>query len=246
MNQKRIAIFVEGQTERIFVTKLLQEIAGYKKISIEIWKAEGSRNNRKIAPLKSDIVKTSSFFVLLHDCGSESHVISDIKKQYLNLSNKNYEKILGIRDLFPKSLSDKVVLEKSIKGDLKRYLKVLKESPAKIINTLDINIILAIMEVEAWFLAEFNVFFEINNLLNTDFILQRCGIDLINIDVEQRPHPSRDLDNIYHLIGCDYTKNHEQVKDIVEHLDYEFIYLNLRYKVKQLGELIREIDDFLV
>jgi hypothetical protein len=36
------------------------------------------------------------------------------------------------------------------------------------------------------------------------------------------------------------------LKDIVEHLDYEFIYLNLRYKVKQLGELIREIDDFLV
>jgi len=35
MSKKKLAIFVEGQTERILITRLLQEIAGYKKVSVE-------------------------------------------------------------------------------------------------------------------------------------------------------------------------------------------------------------------
>ena len=38
---KRIAIFVEGQTEQIFVNKLLIEMAGKKNIAIELKRFAG-------------------------------------------------------------------------------------------------------------------------------------------------------------------------------------------------------------
>ena len=56
------------------------------------------------------------------------------------------------------------------------------------------------MEIEAWFLAEWHYLSKLDNRLIPDFILQELGLDLKNIDVEQRPHPSQDLDDIYQLI----------------------------------------------
>lgn len=48
MLQKKLAIFVETQTERILITRLLQEIAGYKKVSVEVYQVRGDKANRKI------------------------------------------------------------------------------------------------------------------------------------------------------------------------------------------------------
>jgi len=39
---KKLAIFVEGQTEQIFVEKLLKEIAGRNRIAIEVIAVNGN------------------------------------------------------------------------------------------------------------------------------------------------------------------------------------------------------------
>lgn len=88
MESKKIAIFVEGQTEQIFVEKLLNEMAGYNHISIQINIMGGSKTKRTIQKTKHKIVKDARLFALLYDCGNESHVVSDIRKQYFSLSNK--------------------------------------------------------------------------------------------------------------------------------------------------------------
>jgi len=66
---------------------------------------------------------------------------------------------------------------------------------------------LALMEIEAWFLAEWNYWAKIYNRLICDFILQKCGLDLRIIDTEQRVHPSQDLDEIYRLVSRNYDKS---------------------------------------
>ena len=38
---KRIAFFVEGQTEQLFINKLLIEIAGHKNIAINLFQLRG-------------------------------------------------------------------------------------------------------------------------------------------------------------------------------------------------------------
>lgn len=65
MTPKKIACFVEGQTEQIFVEKLFQEIAGYKKISIETYKFQGGKTKRTIQPLKPSIVEDAHFFYMI-------------------------------------------------------------------------------------------------------------------------------------------------------------------------------------
>lgn len=91
MTPKKIACFVEKQTEQIFVEKLFQEIAGYKKISIETYKFQGGKANRVIQSLKPSIVKSDVYlsslsinelheFITLEDAeASDSY---ELKKVY--------------------------------------------------------------------------------------------------------------------------------------------------------------------
>ena len=236
MTPKKIAYFVEGQTEQIFVEKLFQEIAGYKKISIEIFKFQGGKDNRIIQSLKPSIVKDAPFFVLLYNCDCDSQVVSDIRKQHESLTNSDYEKNLGLRDLYPQPLEKKPEIEKGIRGFLKPLQKM----------GIPISMNLAVMKIEAWFLAEWHYFSKLDNSLSPDFILHKLGLDLINIDVEQRPHPSQDLDDIYQLISSNYDKSEKTSQEIINYLDYEFLYLELVSRIKQLKSFICEIDSFLV
>jgi uncharacterized Ntn-hydrolase superfamily protein len=71
-------------------------------------------------------------------------------------------------------------------------------------------------------------------------------LNLKSIDVEQRPHPSKDLKKIYQLVDRTYNKSKEVTQEIVNNLDYEFLYLHLVKSVKQLKKFIDEIDSFLV
>lgn len=236
MTPKKIACFVEGQTEQIFVERLFQEIAGYKKISIETYKFQGGKANRIIQPLKLSTIKNAPFFVLLYDCGNDAHVVSDIGKQHQSLIKNGYEKILGLRDLYPIPLGTKEEIETGIRGFLKPLQKI----------GVPISVILAVMEIEAWFLAEWNYLAKIDNRLTCDFILQKCGLDLRIIDTEQRAHPSQDLDEIYRLVSRNYDKSEKASQEIINNLDYELLYLHLVNSVKQLKRFIDEIDSFLV
>ncbi len=233
---KKIACFVEGQTEQIFVERLFQEIAGYKKIAIATYKFTGSKSNRVSQPLKSTTVNNAAFFVLIYDCGSDSHVVSDIKSQHNSLSNNGYEKIIGLRDLYPKPLDEKENIEKGIRGLLKPLQK----------TGIPISVILAIMEIEAWFLAEWHHFAKIDSRLTPEFILQEYGLDIKNSNIEARHHPAEDLKEIYQLIGKTYNKSQATSQEIIDFLDYEWLYLDLIKTVQQLKKFIEEIDSFLV
>ena len=164
MTPKKIACFVEGQTEQIFVEKLFQEIAGHKKISIEIRKFQGGKTNR-VESLKPTIVQDAPFFVLLYNCDCDSQVLSDIRKQHESLTDNGYEKILGLRDLYPKPLEKKGEVERGIKGFLKPLQKM----------GIPISMNLVVREIEAWFLAEWHCFSKLDNRLSPDFILQELG-----------------------------------------------------------------------
>jgi len=111
---------------------------------------------------------------------------------------------------------------------------------------IPISMNLAVMEVEAWFLAEWNYLAKIDNRLTCDFILQKWGLDLRIIDTEQREHPSQDLDKIYRLVSRNYDKSEKSSQEIINNLDYDFLYLDLVKSVNQLKRFIDEIDSFLV
>ena len=72
---KRLAIFVEGQTDQILVEKLIIEIAGRNNIKVLLQKAEGGKSySRKFVTIKGDSATTDSkYFVLIVDSSSDLH-----------------------------------------------------------------------------------------------------------------------------------------------------------------------------
>ena len=89
--------------------------------------------------------------------GNDELVQSDIRDSCESLAKKNYQKILGLRDVYPKTFADIPKLELGLKYGI----------PTKY---FPIHIILAIMEVEAWFLAETTHFSRIHPSLTNDLI----------------------------------------------------------------------------
>lgn len=234
---KRLAIFVEGQTEQIFVGKMVTEIAGEKNISIDYEKAHKNKKGNRVFVGITEIaahseVSGQKYYVLIRDCGSENNVKSDIVDSYAGLASKNYEKILGLRDVFPNfTYADIRKLEAGLKYQV----------PTR---PMPVNILLAVMEVEAWFLAETTHFYRIHSSLTIDLIKAHF-FDPNSIDVERRINPAKDLDAIYHLAGRAYTKKKKNALRTVKALDYSLLYCDLQNRVNRLGQFIGHINSFL-
>ena len=232
---KRIAFFVEGQTEQIFVNRLIKEILGTQQINIIQKQFRGGVNIPKV-----EIVRNSSFSrnpkyeVLIFDCGSDNRVKSEILDNIETLRKNGYEMIIGLRDLYPLPIDDLEKLEKGL-----RFL------PNKLKNDAQyFDVIIAVNEIEAWFLAETNHFRKIDKRLTGRFIKDKLGFDPYASDPQAREHPAKDLDNIYRLVGKSYTKKYNATTRVVNKLDFNNIRFNLRYDINPLDRLLKAIENF--
>ncbi|NDV78322.1 DUF4276 family protein [Dysgonomonas sp. 511] len=232
---KRIAFFVEGQTEQIFVTRLAKEILGASHINILQRQFRGGTSIPK-----QEIVRNSSFSrnpqyeIMIYDCGADNRVKSEIIENISNLRKRGYEKIIGLRDLYPIPIDDLARLEKGLRF-LPAHLK--HDAPYY-------DMIIAIHEIEAWFLAETHHFRKIDKRLTGPFIHKKLGFDPFVVDAQMRKHPAKDLDNIYRLVGKSYTKRFYTTLRVVNKLDFDNIRNNLRYDIPSLGKLLKIIEKF--
>ncbi|HAG50714.1 MAG: hypothetical protein A2X87_08060 [Deltaproteobacteria bacterium GWC2_42_51] len=232
---KKLAIFVEGLTEQLFISKLFIELTGGKNIKIECQKARKTpRGNRSFQVIDATSTDTGQkYYVLIRDCGGESTVKSDIVDSCADLTRSNYEKILGLRDVSPSFTHADI-------PKLERLLTYMVPT-----RFIPIRILLAVMECEAWFLAETTHYEKIDSSITLDKVRDLLSFDPSCNNVEARMHPADDLNRIYHLAGKAYIKDRKRISRTVEVLDYGLIYLDLRNRIPRLDELIREIDVFL-
>ena len=230
---KRLAIFVEGQTEKIFVRKLLEEIAGKINIAIAEQDIRGKQGSRITALTMSDhITFQTKYYVLIYNSGTDTNVASDIRDQYQSLVASGYSQIIGLRDVYPIPISGKNRLELGLQHGLPK-------------GVITAHIVLAVMEIEAWFLAEWKHFLKIDARLTTVLIQQALGFNPELDDMETRLHPAEDLHQIYQLVGRAYKKRKKQVDTVVLNLDYEFLYLQLVSSVPSFAKFVSYIDNFM-
>lgn len=229
----RLAIFVEGHTEVVFVEKLIEEIAGQNKVLIEHREIRGgSKARRTIGIIKAAKPNTGEkYFVLLVDCGGDDLVKTRIREEHENLTKNGYSRLIGIRDVRPKFTHGDIP---KLEAGLPKYIKT---------SLAPVTFILAIMEIEAWFLAEATHYPRIEPSITVAAIKANLGFDPENDDMEQRLCPADDLNACYAIGGKAYMKN--QAKVTVDALDYALIYTDLRSKINYLDRLISVIDAFL-
>jgi hypothetical protein len=232
---KKVAIFVEGQTEQIFADEFLRHIFGHTRVDVEILRFSGKEGTRRIRTIRSVNVGSSmEYFFRIYDCqggGENSTVKSDIREQFGRLLRESFSYILGIRDVYP--LIDLQKL-KSMLGFR------LPNDPS-----LPIAIFLAVQEIEAWFLAEENHYQLIDRSLTVPHVNSIVGIDITSDSTEVIDHPSLVLKEIYPSVGKSYNKKKREVERIVYDLDYENLYLNVRARNNSLNEFLTCLDGLI-
>jgi hypothetical protein len=221
---KRIAVFVEGQTEVAFARRLFEEVAGQNKLSFA-----------EIGPAYFDMSvaahgsgEDEKPFVLLYNCGNDSKVKSEIYDQLNRLEASGYTSVLGLRDLYPQDVED---LDE---------IQAIDGTPS-----IPVEIIVSIYEIEAWFIGDSSHFARWDKKLTRELVLEKVGVDINNIDFESVRHPAQLLDQIYSLVGRGYKKRQHFVIKVVYCLDIEFFYLDMKMKSKSIERLTANIDEFL-
>jgi len=229
----KMAIFVEGYTEVVFVDQLIEKIANDNAVRIE-WRlisggASCPRTSRQIKAAQPDTGQ--EHFVVVFDCGGDDAVKTRMLKEYPHLANAGYSKIVCIRDVYPKFSHAEIP---TLRALLPRQVKT---------KPIVVDFVLSIMELEAWFLAEHTHFAKIDPAITREAILSALKFDPEKDDLQTRPTPADDLQKCYALGGKTYEK--KNAKDTVEALDYVHIYAGLVERFPDLKKLCDIIETFL-
>jgi hypothetical protein len=232
---KKVAIFVEGQTEQVFVDEFVRHIFGHAKVDVEILRFSGKEGVRRVRTIRSvDVESSMGYLFRIYDCqggGENSTVKSDIREQFDRLRGESFSYILGIRDVYP--LIDLQKLKSRLSFNL-------PNDPS-----LPVEIFLAVKEIEAWFLAEENHYQLIDGSLTVPRVNSIVGIDITSDSTEVIDHPSLVLKQIYQSVGKSYDKKKREVERIVYDLDYENLYLNVRNRNNSLNEFLTCLDGLI-
>lgn len=230
---KRLAVFVEGYTEVLFVQRLVSEIAGANNVLIEHRKIRGG--NKAIRAISvvtaAKPVTNEKYYILVVDCGGDALVKTRIIEEHVGLTAKGYSKIIGIRDVRPDySYADIPKLE----AGLSKYIKT---------SLIPVAFVLSVMEIEAWFLAEYKHYTRIDPSITVNTIKTNLGFDPVLDDMALRTNPADDLYKSYLIGGKNYKKSNAAIT--VNALDFEHVYIDLQEKIPHLKLLINNIEVFL-
>lgn len=227
---KRAAFFVEGLTELLFVKRLLSEVAGAKRIIFQ----EEAWHSKAFVTLTSAPLTPGdeTHFALIIDCQGDRSVKSAMMDRRQRLQAAGYERLVGLRDVYPE--------DRSTIADLRRSLRY--GVPTRGVRT---TIYLAVMEIEAWFVQELSHFARIDSSL-TDAVLQASGILMPQgLSAETLDHPAATLDEIYKLANKRYRKRRAQLSRTVDALDFAELYLRHRDGLPSFASFVGEIESFL-
>ena len=234
----KVAIFVEGQTELIFVREYLLRKYEYE-INIE---CRTLYTDSDYKTTKYDYLNPSStFLVSIINVGNDVAVLSRIKYREKYMWQSGYDKILGLRDMYSKQYRESsITIDDNITT---RFIDGFNNQISKMLQPAKIKFYFAIMEIEAWFLALTSVLEKIDNRLTVDFILTNLNIDLNSIDPEKEFfQPSETLDKIYKLIDKGYKKKEDDVEAILSKIEKEdYQDLNDIFKCNSFSKFFSEI-----
>lgn len=235
MYVKKLALFVEGQTEQIFLQRLIEEIAGSKRIKFEVQviRKGGVLGIVKLSQKPGTISSSDhSHFVLIVDCMGDERVKSTLLDQRPSLLKNGYSLILGLRDLYPTPLSELAKVKSKLS-----YMVPTSGVPTQIL--------LAVSEIEAWFLQEFTHFRKIHPKLDPSTFKNMFGFDPINDSAETVHSAAGLLDQIYSSVGFRYKKSRNHVERTVSVVDCAALYITLPASLPHLREFVQHIDNFL-
>lgn len=226
---KKIAFFVEGQTEAIFTRRLISELASERDIRLQLHKL----SNGPLTILTNQHQQgDEKYYALICDCGNDSSVKTKIIENAEGLSAQGFDKIIGLRDLRPGTLAE-----------LRKYRRLLPKGLQEL--PVPTEIIIAVREIEAWFIAEWRHFRNIHHSLTPHRIWSSLQVDVRTHDVRAIDEPYELLRASYAIFKIPYSKKAKQVRRIMDAISFEHFYDDVRQRVEEVDQFITAIEDFL-
>jgi len=231
---RKVAFFVEGWAESYFVERLIQEMAGQQKITTKITTRFDSGNALEIIEASQTLDEIERrFFIQIVNCENDEKVISSIFDNMDSLITSGFCMIVGLRDLYP--------LHRSRLDAVLKSFRSFKDKCCP--PTMPCHLVVAVMEIEAWFIAEVKHFQVMNGKLSVKVVKQKLGIKNDFIDFEKIDHPSQKLNDIYKVaLKKGYTKKKELLKKIVYCLDFDDLYNSIGSRSKSLRQLFSHAE----
>lgn len=209
---KKIAIFVEGLTEFIFISHFIQIITNYTATIKELELYANKYRNSHVGGINFNNPASAVEFLIIK-VGNDEQVLAAIKERANKLGKEGYNIILGLRDMYSESYK-KQSSNKVDPNTTKKFIEGAKKTIEDMgLAQLQIDIFFSIMEIEAWFLAMWEIFEKINSTHTRSYIENKLGINLSNL--EGYFQPSKEIKKII----TDYKKKEGQIKKIVSQVD---------------------------
>lgn len=241
MNIKKIAVFVEGQTEYIFVRDFLCAWYEYdaQKLGLECYQFKGNKTNNVPYPFGT---RESENFYLIYNVGNDQSVVSKMLKEAPRLQNSGYQLIVGLNDMY---CDDYHTCVKNRQISMKVNEKF-KNERNKVIQLQGLTHLIkphfAIMEVEAWFLGMYECLQRINKRFTPELIKDKLGTDITKDPETTVYHPAKVLNDIYQLENMQYGKHASDAYAITSTLTKEdFLYLMNSGKCQSFKDFVNEI-----
>lgn len=231
---KRVAIFVEGQSELIFVREFLLKWFNYQ-VDLE---CRNLFTDEKIDRADYDFSNPSTdvhFQVI--NVGMDGNVLSRILSREQYLYNASYEKIIGLRDMYSgdyKRIAQDRIVDLQVNGRFKQGALVSIDQKAK--RPGQIRFCFAIMELEAWWIGIPSLWESIDAELkqqNERWFLFPESIF----------HPAVFIDQIFQSKNNTYKKKKAEVESIVGKISREdYVELDTSQRCPSFCELVQYVQ----
>lgn len=215
--QKKIAIFVEGQGELLFVRNMIGHLFEDVAYSFECMLLKS--NSFENVPYNHENPKAEVFFRIINASNDEK-VVSVIKEREQGLINQGFDKVIGLRDVYSKKYRD-LSGKKIDKNLIEKFIKGAENSLADVSDPNKVSLHFSIMEVEAWWISMYSLLEKIHEGLTADKIKDSRGYCIKNQDVEEVIyHPAAELTEIMKMVGLEYGKKASDVEKIISEMDF--------------------------
>lgn len=210
MNKRKIAIFVEGQAEYIFVRDFLCAWYEYdgNKLGLECYEFHSGNTNDVPYPFGS---RESESFYQIYNVGNDRSVMSKMLKETARLKNAGFQLIVGLSDMFGDDYHQ-AVQNRTINEDINKRFKEARQEIIRCSGHQDsLRFHFAIMEVEAWFIGMYQFLQQVDATLTPELILKQLELDITADPEITHYHPAQVLEDIYKLAGKQYGKHESDI-----------------------------------
>ena len=215
MNVRKVALFVEGLAEQVFVRDFLIKWYDWDGSIVGLTWYKLHAGNEYDAPYPYGTADSENYFQIFN-VGNDNSVLSVMLDRADWLHKAGYTLVVGLRDMFSKVYHQKTFQknnERVIDQELnERFIQNAKDTIAASSKPLELQMHFAIMEVEAWLLGmpRFMEFLQDINDPETDIY-----------------HPAEKLKELMEAMGSGYDKHSKDIESIIgdlEKKDYLALY----------------------